>query len=320
MESFALLGDLATRLHKDFREVFYLCLPVFFALSLVINWFKSPQGSPDFLESFKRAIIATLLLVGFQEITDMILALSNGLATKISDMSGLDSVMAMAAKKAQGYTLSVTSVIIGINDLLIAALAFLSYLLLYVARYLMVALYHFSWVFLLLISPIVLLFHLFSPKITLNLFRSLIEVASWNIVWSVLSAMLTALPFGNAYMADGNYLTVIILNVIIALAMIGTPLIVRSLIGSGLAAMAGSLGPAAITTIVMAPAKVASMGNVAREVLSDTTGYLRYQAGRVGNAHRAAPGQNPRVPTDSSPASSRPTPVPPPQNRPDKSK
>jgi len=311
MESFALLGELATRLHREFREVFYLCLPVFFALSLVINWFKSPQGSPDFLESFKRAIIATLLLVGFQEITDTILALSNGLAGKISDMSGLDSVMAMAAKKAEGYTLSVTSVIVGINDLLIAVLSFLSYLLLYIARYLMVALYHFSWVFLLLISPIVLLFHLFSPKITLNLFRSLIEVASWNIVWSVLSAMLTALPFGNAYMADGNYLTVIILNVIIALAMIGTPLIVRSLIGSGLAAMAGSLGPAAITTIVMAPAKAASMANVAREVLSDTTGYLRYQAGRVGSLHRNPPGQGPR-PSD--PSSARSAPIPPPQS------
>ncbi len=315
MESFALLGELATRLHREFREVFYLCLPVFFALSLVINWFKSPQGSPDFLESFKRAIIATLLLVGFQEITDTILALSNGLAAKISDMSGLDSVMTMAAKKAEGYTLSVTSIIIGINDLLIAVLSFLSYLLLYIARYLMVALYHFSWVFLLLISPIVLLFHLFSPKITLNLFRSLIEVASWNIVWSVLSAMLTALPFGNAYMADGNYLTVIILNVIIALAMIGTPLIVRSLIGSGLAAMAGSLGPAAVTTIIMAPAKAASMANVAREVLSDTTGYLRYQAGRVGNLHRTPPGHNPK-PSD--PSSPRSAPVPPPQTRPDK--
>jgi hypothetical protein len=170
-------------------------------------------------------------------------------------------------------------------------------------------------VFLLLISPVVLLFHLFSPKITLNLFRSLIEVASWNIVWSVLSAMLTALPFGNAYMADGNYLTVIILNVIIALAMIGTPLIVRSLIGSGLAAMAGSLGPAAVTTIVMAPAKAASMASVAREVLSDTTGYLRYQAGRVGSLHRAPSVQTPRT---ADPSSASPTPVPPPQNRPDK--
>lgn len=285
MDSFLLLGELATRLHKEFREVFYLCLPVFFALSLVINFFKSPQGSPDFLESFKRAIIATLLLVGFQEITDTILALSNGLAAKISDMSGLDAVMAMAGKKAEGYTLSVTSVLLGINDLLIAILSFLSYLLLYVARYLMVAIYHFSWVFLLLISPIVLLFHLFSPKITLNLFRSLIEVASWNIVWAVLSAMLTALPFGNAYMADGNYLTVIVLNIVIALAMLGTPLIVRSLVGSGLSAMTGAMGPAVVTTAMVLPAKAQALASVGRAVLSDTMGYAKYQGGRMGNAY-----------------------------------
>jgi hypothetical protein len=92
-------------------------------------------------------------------------------------------------------------------------------------------------------------------------------------------------------------------------------LIVRSLIGSGLAAMAGSLGPAAVTTIIMAPAKAASMANVAREVLSDTTGYLRYQAGRVGNLHRTPPGHNPKV---SDPSSPRSAPVPPPQSRPDK--
>lgn len=286
MESFALLGELAARLHKEFRDVYYLCLPVFFALALVINWFRSPHGSPDFIESIKRAFVATLLLVGFGEITDIILALSNGLASKISDMSGLDAVMTMAGQKAQGYSLSVTSVLLGVNDLLIAVLSFASYLLLYVARYFMVALYHFSWVFLLLISPILLLFHLFSPKITLNLFRSLIEIASWNIVWAVLSAMLTALPFGNAYMADGNYLTVIIMNVIIALAMLGTPLVVRAIIGSGVSAMASTLGPAAVTTMIMAPAKATGATQIARTVLSDTTGYLRYQAGRLGNRSR----------------------------------
>ncbi len=245
--------------------------------------------------------------------------ISNGLASKISDMSGLDSIMNMASQKAHGYTVSVTSVILGINDLLIAVLSFLSYLLLYVARYLMVALYHFSWVFLVLISPVVLLFHLFSPRITLNLFRSLIEVASWNIVWAVLSAMLTALPFGNAYMADGNYLTVIVLNVIIALAMLGTPLVVRAIIGSGVSAMASSLGPAAVTAMVMAPAKAASMTNIAREVLSDTTGYLRYQAGRAGNLARPSGSMNPKPQTEQSnnhPAKANP--VPPPDQSPTK--
>ncbi len=314
MESFALLGGLAQRLHEQFRVTYYLCLPVFFALSLVIAWFKNPQGGPDFIESLKRAVIATLLLVGFQEITDAILNLSNGLADKISDMSGLDAVMKMAEQKAKGYTLSTTSLILGFNDLLIAILSFLSYLFLYIARYLMVAIYHFSWVFLILISPIVLLFHLFSPKITLNLFRSLIEVASWNVVWAVLSAMLTALPFGNAYMADGNYLTVIVLNLVIALAMLGTPLIVRSIIGSGLTAMTGSLGPAVVTTMLIAPAKAGAVMQMGRQVISDTAGYLRHQATRMGDGyqrHLSATQSAPPVPESQKSVPTRQEPPPP---------
>ncbi|MBI4405982.1 MAG: hypothetical protein HY537_17615, partial [Deltaproteobacteria bacterium] len=266
MDSFALLGELAIRLHEQFREVFYLCLPAFFALSLVVAWFKNPAGGPDFIESIKRACVATLLLVAFKEITDVILAITNGLADKVSDMSGLDAILKMAGDKAQSYTLSVTSVILGFNDLLIATLSFLSYLLLYVARYLMVAVYHFSWIFLMIIAPIVLLFHLFSPRITLNLFQSLIEVASWNVVWAVLSAMLKALPFGNAYAADGNYLTVIVLNVVIALAMLCTPLIVKAIVGHGVAAITGTLAPAAVTTMVIAPTKGATLVKFGREV------------------------------------------------------
>lgn len=284
MESFDLLGSLATRLHQELRGVFYLFLPLFFGISLIVAWFRNPAGGPDFLESLKRAIVATLLLVGFQEITDAILSLTNGLASRIGDMSGLDAIMQMAGEKTKGYTLSTTSVILGFNDLLVASLAFLSYLLLYVARYLMVAVYHFSWVFLVLIAPIVLLFHLFSPRMSLNLFRSLLEVASWNVVWAILSAMLLALPFGNAYAADGNYLTVIVLNFVISLSLIGTPLVVRSLVGSGLTAMTASLGPAVLTAMALAPAKAVSALQFGRQVLEDTRGYAKYQVSRLTSA------------------------------------
>ena len=47
MEQFELLGGLAIKLHMQFRNLFYLMLPVFFALSLVITWFRNPQGGAD---------------------------------------------------------------------------------------------------------------------------------------------------------------------------------------------------------------------------------------------------------------------------------
>lgn len=287
MENFELLGSLALKLHHEFRTLYYLLLPLFFSAAIAINWFKHPQGGPEFVETFKRVFIGTLLLVGFPEITDAILFLSNGIADKISDMSGFDAVMQMASEKAKGYTLSPTSVLLAFNDLIVSAIAFLSYIVLYVARYFMVAMYHFSWTFLCLLSPILLLFHLFSPKITLNMFKALIEVSSWKIVWSVLSAMLKALPFGTAYMMDGNYLTVIVLNFMIAIAMLCTPLIVRSLIGGSFTAVVsgigGSIATAAGSAAMAAPAAITRAAVAGRQVVKNPGDFMKYQFSRFQN-------------------------------------
>lgn len=286
MDQFEVLGELARKLHGEFRTLYFVLLPVFFAVSLVVAWFRHPAGGPDFIESLKRTVVATLLLVGFQEISDTILFIADGIAGKISDMAGLDMIAKMASEKAKSYTLSVTSIVLGFNDLLVAILAYASYIVLYFARYIMVALYHFSWVFLSLIAPVLLLFHLFSPKITLNLFRSLIEVASWKVVWATLSAILLALPFGNAYMMDGNYLTVIVLNFVVALTMLGTPLVVRSLIGSGLSAMTSSMSPLVAGAMIAAPGKAIAAKSAARAVLGNTAGFVKHQAARISGPPR----------------------------------
>ena len=312
MDQFALLGPLALRLHDEFRVLYYELLPVFFALSLVFAWFRHPQGGPEFIEAIKRAFVATLLMVGFAEITDAILFVTNGIATKIDDMTGFDALMSMAGEKAKSYTLSPTSVILAFNDLLVSSLAFLSYIILYIARYIMVALFHFSWIFLSIIAPLLLLFHLFSPKITLSLFRSMAEVASWKIVWAVLSAMLAALPFGNAYMADGNYLTVIVLNFVIALCMLGTPLVVHALVGSGLSSMTGALGPAVAATMLAGPTKAATAMKFGREVLTDTHGFAKNLVGQIAGSGMQPP-RTPPSPATSGNSDAQPKNSPPPQ-------
>jgi hypothetical protein len=281
MENFDLLGALAQKLHAEMRSTYYLMLPIFFCLSLAVTWLKSPTGGPDFLEAVKRAFISTLLLAGFQEITDTILFVTSGLADKISNMQGLEMFMQMAGEKTRSYTVSSMSLLIGFNDLFVATLTFLSYVILYFSRFIMVAVYHFSWVFLSLMAPILLLFHMFSPKITLNLFKSLIEVASWKIVWAVLSAMLAALPFGNAYASSGGYLTVIILNFVIAIAMLGTPLIVKSLVGNGFSSFASSLGPVTAGAMFAVPAKAMSAMTAGRGALNTSRGVINHYQNRL---------------------------------------
>lgn len=285
MPEFELLGSLMRDLHQEFVRMYYLFLPVFFALAVVVAWVKSPTGSPEFVDIIKRTVVATVLLVAFPDISKAILFVADGVAEKIDSMNSLDHVIRMAQEKSEGYSMSVSSIILQFNDLIIATLSFLSYIILYIARYITIAMYHFFWVFFSVSAPLLLLFNLFegTQQITKNLFKGMIEVACWKIVWAILGAMLLALSFGDAYRAEGNYLTLIVMNFVIAVAMLMTPMMVKSIVGSGLQSMSSALGAAAVTAIAAAPAKAAAGIRTSRALMSDPKGFVSENMSKAFN-------------------------------------
>lgn len=280
MPHFEVLGSLVSSLHQEFVRIYYMILPVFFALALLFAWARNPAGGADFIDTVKRAVISTLLLVAFQDISQGIVFIAEGIAGKIDNMQGLDTVMQMAAEKAQSYSHSSMTLILQFDDFLIALLSFASYLILYFARYITVAMYYLFWIFLSASAPLLLLFNMFpsTSQITKNLFRSMCEVASWKICWAILSAMLTALSFGDLYRTDGSYITLIVMNFVIAVAMLATPMMVRSLIGQGLTAMAPAFGAAAIAAMAATPARLGLVKPKVQKTFKrsgQTSGYSR---------------------------------------------
>ena len=276
MPQFELLGSLARDLHQEFVSMYYLFLPVFFALAVAIAWFKSSAGSPEFLDIVKRAVVATILLAAFPDIANAILFVTEGVADKIDRLNSLDTMIRMAQEKSDGYSVSVTSMILQFNDLIIATLSFLSYLILYIARYLTIAMYHFFWIFFMISAPLLLLFNLFegTQQITKNLFKGMIEVACWKIVWAILGAMLTALSFGDAYRAEGSYLVLIVMNFVIAVAMLMTPSMVRSLVGGGIQSMSSAIGAASVAAMAAAPARAAMVASTSRNAISTAGNFV----------------------------------------------
>ncbi|MCB9092191.1 MAG: hypothetical protein H6621_00385 [Halobacteriovoraceae bacterium] len=271
MPDFSLLGTLMSELHQEFVRMYYLMLPVFFALAVVVAWFKSPSGSPEFLAILKRAVVATILLAAFPDISKMILWVADGITERIDSINSLDTMIRLAQEKSDSYSFSMTSVILQFNDLLIATLSFLSYLLLYIARYLTIAMYHFFWIFFMVAAPLLLLFNLFegTQQITKNLFKGMIEVACWKIVWAILGAMMTSLSLGDAYRAEGSYIVLIVMNFIIACAMLMTPLMVSALAGKGLQSMSTSLGASAVAAMAATPVKAMQLSNVGRGFINN---------------------------------------------------
>lgn len=276
MPQFELLGTLARDLHQEFVNMYYLFLPVFFALAVAVAWFKSPTGSPEFLDIVKRAVVATILLAAFPDIANAILFVTEGVADKIDKLNSLDILIRMAQEKSEGYSVSVTSMILQFNDLIIATLSFLSYLILYIARYLTIAMYHFFWIFFMISAPLLLLFNLFegTQQITKNLFKGMIEVACWKIVWAILGAMLAALSFGDAYRAEGSYLVLIVMNFVIAIAMLMTPSMVKSIVGGGVQSMSSAIGAASVAAMAAAPAKAATMATTSRNAISTAGNFV----------------------------------------------
>lgn len=276
MPQFELLGTLARDLHQEFVNMYYLFLPVFFALAVAVAWFRSPTGSPEFLDIVKRAVVATILLAAFPDIANAILFVTEGVADKIDKLNSLDTLIRMAQEKSEGYSVSVTSMILQFNDLIIATLSFLSYLILYIARYLTIAMYHFFWIFFMISAPLLLLFNLFegTQQITKNLFKGMIEVACWKIVWAILGAMLAALSFGDAYRAEGSYLVLIVMNFVIAIAMLMTPSMVKSLVGGGMQSMSSAIGAASVAAMAAAPARAATMAVTSRNAISTAGNFV----------------------------------------------
>ncbi len=276
MVDFNLMGSLIRDLHQEFVKIYYLMLPVFFCLSIAVTWIKSPQGSIDFIDVLKRAIVATLLLAAFPEIAQTIIAIADGIAQRIDDKSNLDAVIRMAQEKAEDYSFSAKSLLIGFNDLMIALMVFLSFVILYIARYITIAMYHFYWVFYMVSAPLLLLFNLFpaTGNIPANLFKGMIEVASWKIVWSILGAMLLSLSFGEAYKTEGSYLVIVVMNFVIAIAMLATPLLVKSLVNQGATAMSSGLGQASVQAMAAVPTKGMSLARTGQSAVSSTRGYV----------------------------------------------
>ncbi len=277
MPDFNLMGSLMRDLHQEFVRMYYLMLPVFFCLSIAITWLRSPGNSLDFVDVLKRAMISTLLLAAFPEISQAIIFVADGIAEKIDSMNTLDAMIQMAKEKSESYPAGSASILLGFNDLLMAVLTFLSFLILFIARYLMIAMYHFFWVFYMVSAPLLLLFNLFpaTGNITANLFRGMIEVACWKIVWAILGAMLASLAFGDAYKTEGAYVTIVVMNFVIAIAMLATPLFVKSLGSQGAQAMSSRIGQQAAAAIAAVPTKGMSLAVKGKAAYSGASGYAK---------------------------------------------
>lgn len=231
IEEYERLLPVAKALYTHTNELAWQLLLPLFLVACVMAYSSDLGLAGSVLSRVKRLVLVVLLLAAFPTIAEFAQIIGVEIAKSIDDMSGIDMVLDAAKKRSEVYSLDLQGLLNLGNDFVMGVFVLLSYLILVIARFALLAFQHFYWLLLVVLAPFLILGTLFESAsgITKGLFKNMFQVAAWPVIWAVLSAFLKVIPFADAYATEGGYVTIITLNLIIAVALLFSPFIVSQL-------------------------------------------------------------------------------------------
>lgn len=259
----------AKEIHTFFVSLFYALAVVLIVIGVLIDYFKMPIGGvPAFQQLVGRALVAAILLTAYPQISNWIAAIADAVADHLGSINNYQNVLKSAAATFKDHSWSWTS----LGDTLLSVIAILVYFILYLTVYFFDAAIVYCLALLYIFSPIMIAFYILpqTAAMTGGLFRTLFEIAAWKIVWAVLGTLLWSTALHNFEAKEQNFITLLALTLMLALSLLLTPIVVRSLISgaisnaasqtAGLAAIglsAGFASPAALAGLAKTGTKKA---------------------------------------------------------------
>ena len=266
------LAQEAKHIHSLFAGLFYTVILVLILLGVVLNYFKMPMGQvPEFLTLIGRAVVAAFLLVAFPEIMNTLADITDQLSKDVGQLNNFKLVVTRLGEKVGTLTWSWVSY----KDSILLLVSYVSFFLLYVTVYLADAIFLFTWMLLYIFSPILIAGFVLpsTSAATKGLFAALIEVCLWKLTWSVLAALLWSFALSeiNTPRYNVDFLTAILLNIMLAFSVVVTPLIVRALLKGGGHQASASLGGAILGVAALTPTGLA--GTAKKTVTRTVVGF-----------------------------------------------
>ncbi len=270
------LATEAKKIHEIFSGYFYLVVTVLMLLGIAIEYFKWPIGGvPNFGTIVGRALIAALLLHAYPEITNTIADVTDAMAARLGDLNNFKMILDKMGDKVGELSWSWVS----FKETIMLLISFLTFFILYFSIHIADSFYIYVWVMLYVFSPLLIALYVLpvTASATSALFRSLIEVACWKIVWSVIATLLwsSALSQINQDGSQVSFLTAIGFNIILAGSLLLTPFVVHALAGSGLSTMGRDLSSLAIGGMTISPSRTAGITkSLASKTISNGKNYF----------------------------------------------
>lgn len=296
MSDLSWLSQEAKKIHDIFEMLFYSLITVFLLLGILAEYFKWPLGLvPSFSSLIGRIFIAIFLLHTFSDVTNLLADVTDGLAAKLGTLNEFHLVLDRMGDKIGELTWSWLSV----RETTTLILSFVTYFLLYFSVHVANAFIIYTWTLLFVFSPLLIALYVLpvTASATKSLYRSLIEVSCWKIVWSVLATLVwsAALSDINKPGNDISFLSAICFNLILAGSLLLTPIVVHALAAGGVDKLSRTLGSIAVGTVVLGPAGLMKSGvDVAKRSYQMGRSSLSNNPKRRFGPHSKRPPNKPR--------------------------
>ncbi len=265
------LPEVCSQLYGEMVSIYWIMILPLIVFLVILELFKSAGKQPDAGKVLFRALMSILMLISFKETINLIAFIGDGVAERIDGLAKMPEILDVFSDNFSREGPALYKV----RELFIFLLNFLSYFLAYFGIFIVDALIHFSWSILYVCAPLMIL--CFIPEqtanISKNLYKGLLTVISWKIMWSILGVLLLRLAVSKTTENSDNIITAAVINLCIAVSILLVPLFTRSLLGDGLSSFTS--GIAGIAGMTALSAGKAIMGAPIKKGASWTGGKIR---------------------------------------------
>ena len=233
----------AKELHGEMAHIFWIILPALVSILITLEIVKNDDRGPNVADILKRTVLCILLLLSFNFTIHVIAMASDGITDAIGGHEELLEAVKQLGPNKRGDE---SHGLFDVREHIIYFFSIAAYLIAYIGFFASVALVNFVWAILYVTAPLILPCYIprATSSIVSNLYRGLISVAVWKVMWTLLGSLLLKLALNPKVVGVEDYFLSMVVNLLIGLSMLLIPLFTKSLIADGLQSAASGLAAA----------------------------------------------------------------------------
>lgn len=274
---FDYLSDVGRGLHAELVSVYWVLLVPLVLLLLIIEFLK--DENPNVREILRRTVISVVLLYSFDFTLNSIATVGDAITEKIDGLQKLWDVLKNLGPNYQGAS----NEWFNFRETALYIFSIAAYIIAYLGFFISNALIHFVWTILFICSPLMILAFVArqTQHVTVSLYKGLVQVILWKILWSILGVLLLKLAMNPQITGMEDYLMSIIVNLSIGLSMLFVPIATKSLISDGMEGAASAI--AAVPTMATGLAIKAQAAKLAKNLAASSVAGSKFLAKPMTN-------------------------------------